>query len=100
MPELQNAACVSLMRAERGQHGVSSAAHAAIEVVGKSNGSMPPTPLPALPPDVWRCIMQMALTAEGSMVQARVRLSLVCRTWRDCLRSAHCALLCCPPEQV
>ncbi len=52
---------------------------------------MPPALLRALPADVWGSITLTALAAEGNTVQARVRLSSVCRTWRDCLRGA-CSL--------
>ncbi len=45
--------------------------------------------LPALPVDVWGYIAHTTLAAEGSTAQARFRLSLVCRTWRDSLRGAH-----------
>ena len=48
-----------------------------------------PGQLLALPSDVWGCIACATLAAEGSTVQARGRLSLVCRTWRDALRSAQ-----------
>lgn len=49
---------------------------------------MTPAPLPALPSDVMDCIARATLAAEGSTVQARARLSLVCSAWRDSLRSA------------
>ena len=70
--------------------------------LGKTDGgrrlaSMPPAPLPALPAEVWRGIACRALAAEGSTVQAVVRLSLVCRTWRECLRGGRSRTnLCCP----
>ncbi len=48
----------------------------------------PAAVLPALPLDVWACIMRLSLAVEGSTAQARGRLSLVCRAWRDALRGA------------
>jgi len=50
---------------------------------------MSPAPLPALPADVWGCIALTTLAAEGTTAQARFRLSLVCRIWRDTLRGAQ-----------
>ncbi len=54
----------------------------------RRHAALSPVPLPALPVDVWGCIAHAALAAEGSTMRACVRLSLVCRTWRDCLRGA------------
>ncbi len=48
-----------------------------------------PSALSALPPDLMACVARAALTAEGSTVQARRHLSLVCRAWRDSLRGAQ-----------
>jgi len=42
--------------------------------------------LPALPIDVLCSIACAALTATGSIKEARIRLSFVCRAWRDSLR--------------
>jgi len=60
--------------------------------------------LPALPAEVLGCIAHAALAAEDNDVRAWVRLSLVCRTWRDSLRGAQrksyvelCELLQLPP---
>ena len=50
------------------------------------HASTPLASLPALPADVWGCISRAALAAEGSTMRSSVRLSLVCRTWRDGLR--------------
>ncbi len=50
---------------------------------------MTPAPLPALTADVWGCIASEALAAEGSTMEARRRLSLVSRMWRDSLRGVH-----------
>ena len=44
--------------------------------------------LPALPPDVLRCVARAALAAEGGNALTRARLSFVCRTWRDSLEGA------------
>ncbi len=49
------------------------------------------TALPALPSEVVDCIARATLAAEGSSVQAWVRLSLVSTAWRDSLRSVHAA---------
>ena len=45
--------------------------------------------LPTLPSDVLSHIACAALTAEWSTEEARIRLSLVCRAWRDGLRGAQ-----------
>ena len=50
---------------------------------------MTPAQLPVLPSDVMDCIARATLAAEGSTVQARARLSLVCSAWRDSLRGVH-----------
>ena len=49
---------------------------------------MNPSPLSALRADELGCILRVALAADGGTMQARCRLSLVCRKWRDSLRSA------------
>ena len=55
--------------------------------------SMPPAAaLPALPSDLLAHIARVALAAEGSTVPLRVRLSLVCRDWRESLRGTQPAL--------
>ena len=55
--------------------------------------SMPPAAaLPALPSDVWARIARAALAAEGRSLPPRVRLSLVCRDWRESLRGTQPAL--------
>ncbi len=60
-------------------------------LLGKAAGRsvMAPAAFPALPPDVWARIAREALAAEGSTVEARVRLGLVCRAWEDALHGAH-----------
>ncbi len=55
---------------------------------GRSDGMASPAPLPMLPPDVMGCIARATLAAEGGDVRAWVRLSLVCRTWREGLQGA------------
>ncbi len=54
---------------------------------------MPSVPLPAVPADVLGCIARAALFAEGSTVEARRDLSLVCRAWREALRGEQFLLL-------
>ena len=54
-----------------------------------SIGSMAQVLQPELPPELMSRIAREALAAEGSGVQAWVRLSLVCRPWRDYLRGTH-----------
>ena len=49
--------------------------------------------LPTLPSDVLNYIACAALTATGSIKEARIRLSLVCRAWRDSLRGTQPALV-------
>ncbi len=53
-------------------------------------------PFSPLPDDDLGCILRMALAADGSTMQARCRLSVVCRRWRDSLRGAQpaCCRLC------
>ena len=46
---------------------------------------------PALPSDLLACIACVALAAEGSTEEAWLRLSLVCRAWRESLRSVQSA---------
>ncbi len=46
-------------------------------------------PLAALPAGVMDCIARMTLVAEDNDMQAWVRLSLVCRAWRESLRGAE-----------
>ncbi len=65
---------------------------------------MPPVLLPTLPAEVLGTIARTTLAAEDSDVRAWVRLSLVCRAWRDSLRGAQiqsyvklCELLLLPP---
>ena len=48
-----------------------------------------PSALSPLPSDLIAAVARAALTAEGSTVRARRRLSLVCRAWRECLRGAQ-----------
>ena len=50
---------------------------------------MDPFPFYALPDDALGCILRMALAANGSTMQARRDLSLLCRRWRDSLRGAQ-----------
>jgi len=57
--------------------------------------SMDSAPLPTLPADVMGRIARATLAAEeGPQDRAWVRLSSVCRTWRDSLRGAHSARVC------
>ena len=41
-----------------------------------------------LPSDVWSTLARAALAAEGDGLAAWLRLSLVCRAWRDSLAGA------------
>ena len=50
---------------------------------------MLPAPLAQLPPELLDRIALVALKAEDSEVSAWVRLSRVCRSWRDSLRGAR-----------
>ncbi len=47
------------------------------------------SPFSALSADELGCILRAALAADGSTMQARRRLSLVCRKWRDSLRGVQ-----------
>lgn len=44
--------------------------------------------MPGIPPDVLRDLLTMALAAEGDSLAAWLRLSRVCRLWRDSLAGA------------
>ena len=50
---------------------------------------MDPFPLAALPDDELGCVLRATLAANGGTMEARYRLSWVCRRWRDRLRGAQ-----------
>ena len=52
---------------------------------------MQPVQLPALPQEVLACIACATLEADGGRAQAWARFRLVCRSWRDSIRSASSA---------
>ena len=49
---------------------------------------LPQAMLPLLP-DLWPSLAKAALAADGNSLAAWLRLSMVCRTWRESLAGAH-----------